>query len=199
MRALAFNFVRRAIIVPVVVTALLLAVLMYMAPRQIAQSAANVNTVYAGGVSLASFNTVDYDSFSALTEDAFVGTLSCEALEMPAVAVLNGTQNNANIGMAENSAEPWGSNSGILLIGMNTVNQLKYLHSAAVGNEFTFSFYGNGNYRYAVERVVPNCAEDDLDAYCEEGTLVLCLPYNDVSSEDAPALYLVCVAREVQG
>ncbi len=197
MLALAFNFFKRAVLVPAAVLALVLAALTVVFPQRVARSAQQVNTVYAGSVSLSSFNTVEYDSFSALPEDALVGTLESDDLEMPAVAVLYGTENRSNIGMAALSSEPWGDNGGLLLLGENTYNQLKYLHRAAEGDVFTFRFYGREAYRYAVEEIIAGCTESDLASYCEEGKLVMCFTYPDLSNENEDKLYFVCVAGEV--
>ncbi len=192
MLSIIFNLVKRAIIIPAVVLAVAIAGLTFLMPRL-----SFVSERTEKEFDISSYNPVQYDEFSTLSEEAFVGFLSTEDFEFRQIPVLYNSDTGAGVSLYDISKEPW-NGGGLILTGKNTYNQFRLLHNARVGDKISFDFYDNASFDYKISKIIPNVRGDELTSYYKDKTLVMCLPYNDFSNLGDLYYYTVYIAKQVK-
>ena len=194
MGSLIFNFLKRAVIVPAVITGIVLAVFLMRMPSQIASSKERFVQTEASDISLSDFSTVSFTAFSQLTDGDYVGTVKCDSIGMAERPIVYNTLNKAFIYLDARSTEPW-DNGCVILWGENNAAQLLNLHSAKIADTFEVSFYENESRSYSLQKIVTNVTEDEIYDYSEADTLLLILPYNDFSALGESRLYTIYIAK----
>lgn len=197
MRTLLVNFIRRAIVVPLVAAVLAAAFLIFVGPRAIAKSSVPVaETAVIESVDLTGYALRSYDTFKQLKSGDFVATIKCEKIAFGEKAVVYDSSEKSNIVMHKLSTEPW-NNGGVMFIGANTSEQFKDLHNAKAGDKFVVSFYDNETYTYKLKKIIPSADAKELTSYIKDNTLVLCLQYNDFKDLGNKYFYQVFIAERV--
>lgn len=82
MNSLKFNFVRRAFIIPVLLSAIVVAVVWFTAPKMIESSNA-VSVAAATDVDISKYKLNEYDKFSQLKSGEYVATIACKIRQSP--------------------------------------------------------------------------------------------------------------------
>lgn len=194
MRSLIFNFIKRSVLVPVVVTAAVLALLLTLGGRAATASQAKLTPAAAAAPDLSGYSSSLYDSFEQLTDGALIGTLSGLDGALSDKVVCYQPTDRSQLAMAEGSTAPW--NGGAMLItGTDTENQLAAMHRAKVGSDLTLTVIGRDTYPYTVTRIDAGVTEENLASYLQENTLVVAFPYKNLAVGSNADLYIVCIAE----
>lgn len=194
MGSLFFNFIKRAIIVPLLAAALVSGIVILAASNAVAASEINVSDgVSRKPLDITSYSTRDYKSFSQLKPGEFVGTVKCDAIGLSERAILFSESESSDIKMHKQSVEPW-KNGGILIVGANTDEQLRAFHYAEKGDVVTISLYDNGSYDYKIKKILPCENDKTIASHIAENRLVVCLPYNDFTDLGNACFYQVFIA-----
>ncbi|MGN0523480.1 MAG: sortase domain-bontaining protein [Eubacterium sp.] len=197
MNSLLFNFARRSILVPLVVTLLAVSITCVLMPKLAASS--NKDTpVTANEIDVAQYSLTDYNSFSELEDDTYIGNISVPKVNINCAVIYNSNTEIDALNMISSSTEPWG-NGAMVVTGTNTKSQLNYLHRANIGDEIDFEPYKHSYYQYKISDIIYGVDEDSLESCLKENTLVLCLPYTDFYDADDENLYTVYIADLVNG
>ncbi len=198
MNSLVFNFIKRAVIVPVVCAALAAAVLIFAGPRAVAKTAAvgnkTSNTVKT--LDITAFSAKSYEGFSELKSGDFIGSVSSEDIGFGEKAISYHAAEDGSIIMSKASKEPWNGGS-LLLIGANTSDSFKPLHRCQIGDTFKVSFYNKDVYTYRLTKILPCEEEKKLSSHLGENRLLLCLQYYDFTNLGNDYFYQVFVAEMV--
>lgn len=197
MNSLLFNFARRSILIPLVVTLLALAASFVAMPRLVASSN-NETPVVANRVDVADYKLTDFDSFKSLEKETYIGNISIENLNINSAVVYGSGDELDALIMKKGSTEPWSTGS-MVVTGTNTKSQFNYLHSAQIGDGVNLEVYKHSTYRYKISGIKYGVEENDLKSYFKNNTLVLCLPYTNFYSVDQDNLYTVYTADLVNG
>lgn len=194
MDSLKFNFVRRAFIVPVLLSAVVIAIIWFAAPKIIESSNA-VSVAAVSDVNISKYNLNEYNKFSQLKSGGYVATVNCKnpAVSCP-VLYLDDIETGTAY-MSKNSTEPW-NNGTVAFVGDNFDSEFKSLHSAKVGDKIYVNFYKHGTYTYKVTKITANKKLSDLKLYeKQKNKLILCLPYTDFESADNSLIYTFFIAE----
>ncbi|MCR5207065.1 MAG: sortase [Eubacterium sp.] len=193
MDSLFLNFLKRAVLVPLLAAAIVAGGFMFIGTKAAAES--NVEpSKPESSVNLTGYTVKSYKTFDELKQGNYVCALSCESAWEGEKAVLFSESDGNSITMSKNSVEPW-NKGGVLIIGNNTDAQFKGLHNAVNGDTVEVSFYDNGSYSYTVKKVIPCAEEEKLNSFVKNNTLVLCLSYNNFTNLGNAYFYRVVIAE----
>lgn len=196
MNSLFVNFIKRAIIVPLLVSCIAAALILFAGPRAVARTnAAADNSSASESLDLTGYSLKSYSSFNQLKSGDLVATIKCENILLGEKAVIFDSSDKSNIVMHKASVEPW-NKGGVLFVGANTSDQFKLLHDAEIGEKFVVSFYDNDTYTYKLKRIIPCAEAKELTSYIKENRLVLCLQYNDFKDLGNSYYYQVFIAEK---
>ena len=191
MNSLIANFIKRAIIVPVILTALVIAGISFIVPKYISAS----QTPQTSSVEQLRYEKVDYETFSELKANETIGYMSSTDFDFSSNVIFNSNKAKHS-SLSKDSKEPW--NGGCVVVyGMNTKTQFNSLHKAEKGYKIDFEFYGKDKYTYKITDIIPNQTSEDIKKLKKDNALLLCLSYNDFSDLGNSYLYTVYVAEMV--
>ena len=198
MDSLTVNFIKRAIIVPLIAALLTAALLVTAGPRITAKSevAKNNETTQVQSLDLTGYSVKSYKTFKQLKSGDLAATIKCENIGFGEKAVVFDISDKRYITMNKARSEPW-NNGGVLFMGNNTSEQFKELHAAQKGDEFVVSFYDNDAYTDKLKKIIPCATAKELTSYIKDNTLVLCLQYNDFKDLGNSYYYQVYIAEMV--
>ena len=194
MASLLFNFFKRAIVVPVVVTAIVIGIIYAFAPKFINEEK---NRVPASNetVNLSEYDVKDYNNFDELKHGGYIGKISCKSVDIGELPVVYARQTKKAVYAIESSSEPW-NGGGMLIIGYDTFEQFAKLYNSEKGDKVTLEFYSKDTYNYKIESKVTGVRENELKNFIEEDKLILAVPYNDFSNLGNSYFYTLYVARK---
>ncbi len=194
MGSLIFNFFKRALLVPAIVTGIIFAALLAYLPAISASSDNLQPNEVNGSPDLSSYSSKQYSEFSELKSEDLIGTIACEAAGLGETPVLYNSQKNTNLSLLKSSSEPW-NNGSVVVYGENRGNQFSPLHRAEVGDVVDFSFYSNNSYEYEIEEIKTGLSYGEISSFSGDNTLVLAYSYNDFSDLGNSYLYTVFIAK----
>ena len=193
MGSLIFNFIKRAVVVPILVTAVVIAAIMFFVPDKVAQSNTTA-AVSIAEINLNDYSVKDYKKLSELRSDDYVGSIECADIALPKKALVFDAESKNDISVIKGSVEPW-NKGGMVIVGANTVNQFNSLHNVRKGDIFKVEFYGNKTYSYTVKKIVTGARQKELGSYLSEKTIAVAVPYNDFSDINGDSFYTVYIAK----
>ena len=192
MASLLFNFFKRAIVVPVVVTALVIGAIYALAPKFINETSTRV---VSGNqtINLSEYHVKEYSSFKDLKSGGYIGKVSCENVDLGETPVVYLSQNEKAVYAVQGSEEPWNGGS-ILIIGNDVYSQFAKLYNSEKGDKVKLEFYSNDTYNYRIEKKVTGVKESEFKDYLRDEKLILAVPYNDFSNLGNSYFYTLYVA-----
>ena len=194
MDSLKFNFVRRAFIIPALLSAVIIAVIWFAAPKMIESSNA-VSVVAATDVNISKYKLNEYNKFSQLKSGDYVATITCKNSAVSCPVLYLDDIETGTAYMPKFSTEPW-NNGTVAFVGDNFESEFKSLHSAKIGDEVYVNFYKHGTYTYKITKITANNKLSDLKQYeKQKNKLILCLPYTDFESADSSSIYTFFIAE----
>lgn len=193
MKPLLLNFIKRFILVPVLLTALIIVGVGIKLPSVVADSK-SVTVITSPVVDIDKYNLVSYKSFKDLKSGDYVATVSCEELRINCVACFDSSAELHAAEVLKQSKEPW-NNGNVAIIGENLTTQFKYLHNASIGTEIVVNYYQNETCTYSIKKIVDICKKENIIDYLKQYNLVLCIPYVDFDSPTGSMLYHVYLAE----
>ncbi len=194
MNSLKFNFVRRAFIIPVLLSAIVVAVVWFTAPKMIESSNA-VSVAAATDVDISKYKLNEYDKFSQLKSGEYVATIACKNSAVSCPALYLDDIETGTAYMTKASTEPWNDGT-VAFVGDNFDSEFKSLHSAKIGDEVYVSFYKHGTYTYKITKITANNKLTALKQYeKQKNKLILCLPYTDFESAESSSIYTFYIAE----
>ena len=193
MKSIVLSFIRRAVIVPVLITAVVTAVIYFALPKFLNDSDEGKSAYTVTSLDLSPYNVNQYDAFSELEKNDFVGSVYSEKLGFGESAVLFDCDGE-HISLDKDSAEPWNS-GGVILYGDDSSSQFGNLENAEIGDEITVKFYSNEEYTYTVTDIKANLRYDEVKKYAADNTLIAAISYNDFSNLGEDYLYTIYIAE----
>ena len=191
MNSLIANYLKRAFIVPVVLTALVIFALSVIVPKYISSS----QTTQTSYVEQLRYEKVDYETFNQLKANETIGYMSSNDFDFSSNVIFN-SNIAKHSSLSKDSTEPW--NGGcVVVFGTNTKTQFNSLHKAEKGYKIDFEFYGKDKYTYKITDIISNQTKEDISKLKKDNTLLLCLSYNDFSDLGNSYFYTVYVAEMV--
>ena len=191
MGLLVFNFIKRSLLVPALVTALVIGGLTLYGNRAASASQSKLTpTTATEELDLSGYSSSLYDSFAELNNGDLIGTISSDAIGLAPAVICYHLDNRSEVSMAEGSTAPWESGA-MLLIGADTARQLRAMHNAVTGSELTLDISGKETYQYTVTQIDTGVTEAQLENYLIDGTLAVAIPYKNLSGATAPDYYIV--------
>ena len=199
MTSLMFNFVKRAIIIPILLLVIVVVCIYLVVPRMLntANAAPSTETVEdADIVDLSySYDTVEYDSFNKLGQGNYVGTIECANVGMSKIAIVYDDDQKNAVSTFTGSREPW-KNGSIAIITNDISSDLSKIYNAEKGDEIKVDFFSNNEYTYTLEKKVIGKTEKDIKSYMNGTDLVICVPYNNFSDLSNSFYYTIYIARK---
>lgn len=195
MNSLTFNFIKRAIIVPVIITALCICGIRLVAPRLV-ESSNQQAALTSESVNASIYNLVKYNDFKDLKNHDYVATVKCEKIAMNCAALFAAHDEPQAVELNAKSSEPW-NDGHLAFIGENTSAQFNKLHHADIGDEIEIEFYKHDKYTYKISKIEHSYSRDKIENSINKSDLLLCCAYNDFSDMDNSKLYTVYFADEI--
>lgn len=195
MNSLILNFIKRAVIVPVIVTALCVCGVRFIAPKLV-ESSNQVSAVTSESVDASIYNLVKYNNFNDLKKNDYVATVTCETVGMSCAAVFNCEDEPKAVDVDASSTEPWNDGT-VVLVGENTASQFNKLHKANLGDEVVVEFYKHDKYTYKISKIEHSYSRENIQNSMKYKGLLLCCAYNDFSDLENSKLYTVYFAEKV--
>ena len=194
MTSFVFNFLKRALIIPLALAAVVTVAVVALVPKycNFNNESAGAYTVQA--LDLSQYEVEEYTAFSELDGGALVGGIKSDSVGFGENAIINNSSENGSIRLSKVSTEPW-NNGAVVLIGKNTENGFKSLHQADVGDTLTLNCFSNGEYSYKITDIKTNLTESELEALAKENTLVAAVSYNDFSKLGESFFYTAFIAE----
>lgn len=193
MKPLFFNFIKRFILVPVLLTVIVVIVVGIKLPSVVADSQ-NVTVITSPVVDTDKYNLVSYKSFKDLKSGDYVATVFCEELQINCAACFDSSAELHAAEVLKQSKEPW-NKGNVAIVGDNLTTQFKYLHNAGIGTEIVVDYYHNETCTYSIKKIVDVSNIEDVIEYLKQYNLVLCIPYVDFDSPTGSMLYHVYLAE----
>lgn len=192
MTSLLLNFLRRAILVPVLLTAVVIFSVYTVVPKYVYSG--NKDEVETESVvDLSSYNTKDYASFKNLKSGDYVGTVECPSVGMNKTPIIFSEERKGVASLCKDSKDPW--NKGAFAIATNdTKCEIGKLYNSKIGDEITVEFYSKGEYTYKLEKVIVGKTKKDINSYIKDSKLVICVPFNDFSDLNNSYYYTFYIA-----
>lgn len=195
MTSLLFNFFKRAIIVPIILTIIASVGIYVVTPGLINRGGEGKAASDDSVIDLSSYDTRDYKTFSQLKEGEYVGTIECSNIGLNKTAVVYQTDKSNSIFASGDSKEPW-NNGGTAIVTTDTKSELSKFYNAEKGDKITVDFFSNGEYTYKLDKKVICQTEKDIKNYIKPSTLVICVPYNDFTNLSYSYYYTIYIARK---
>ena len=193
MASLLLNFFKRAIIVPVIVTALVIGAIYAVTPHFITERKSRTSSLN-DRIDLSLYSVKEYDSFKELRAGDYIGDLSCESVDLGRTAIVYKSQVNNAVYAIDGSKEPWNGGS-MLIVGNDVYSQFAKLYNSKKGDKISLEFYSRETYTYKIENKVVGVTDAELKGYLTDGKLVLAVPYNDFSNLGSSFFYTLYIAR----
>lgn len=190
MLSLTLNFLKRAVFVPLLLSAAFIAALWVMPPIQ----ADDGNNTVLSKVDISQYTARQYNRFEELERDDYAGALFSRDFAFGEVPVLYNVEHANTASLAKGSGEPWNGGS-MLVTGKNADNQFKKLHAAQKGDTVVFEPYSQNGFTFTITQIQHGVREAELKKYLKKGSLVLAYPYNDFSNLGNAVYYTVIVAQ----
>lgn len=200
MNKLKSEYIKKAVIIPLLVLAVLIIAATFIVPKFIDSLPVGTDKVHA----VTQYNVEEYDlfpteysKFDELTHNRFVGWLSSEDVALGcAVTYDSENEDSKAASLIKGSTEPW--NDGcVMIIGKNTDNEFRNLHKAKIGDEVEVEFYKNNTYKYQISDIEYTVSRDEIKNYKNKNSLIMCLPYKNFD-KSGEYYYIVFVADLIE-
>lgn len=200
MNKLKSEYIKKAVIIPLLVLAVLILAATFIVPKFIDSLPVGTDKVHA----VTQYNVEEYDlfpteysKFDELTHNRFVGWLSSEDVALGcAVTYDSENEDSKAASLIKGSTEPW--NDGcVMVIGKNTDNEFRNLHKAKIGDEVEVEFYKNNTYKYQISDIEYTVSRDEIKNYKNKNSLIMCLPYKNFD-KNGGYYYTVFVADLIE-
>lgn len=203
MNSLFFNFIRRAIIFPVIVVVIIVLLISFGANRQVSRT--NVDyTANSAEISIDDFSPKEYNSFSEIKEGRYVCTSKIGNFESAVLyGSLEGQSEITNLFyMNSTSTEPW--NNGCVKIMSDSWNQMNRLLDVRIGDSIQCQFYhGDENLEtdvtecsYKVIAIENGKSAKYISKYQNADTLLVCASYDNIADKNQSFYYVIVAERE---
>lgn len=200
MNKLKSEYIKKAVIIPLLVLAVLILAATFIVPKFIDSLPVGTDRVHA----VTQYNVEEYDlfpteysKFDELAHNRFVGWLSSEDVALGcAVTYDSENEDSKAASLIKGSTEPW--NDGcVMIIGKNTDNEFRNLHKAKIGDEVEVEFYKNNTYKYQISDIEYTVSRDEIKNYKNKNSLIMCLPYRNFD-KNGEYYYTVFVADLIE-
>lgn len=202
MTSLFFNFIKRAIIYPLIAAVLVCLLISFAVSRQ-AQSATDVNPVKAAAVSMDDYSPKEYNEFSQLKQGKYALTVT-HGERQSAVLYDNVDEQNdiSNLFyLHPSSTEPW--NNGCVKIMSDSWYQMNNLLDIKIGDTIEGDFYYSDDnerdttvYKYKVKSIMNGKTAKSIAKYDDADSLLLCTAYENIANRNQKIYYVVVAQRE---
>lgn len=193
MKSLFISFLKRFLLIPILVTVVVIAVIAIKVPNAVSVSNLTVSAS-APDVDISVYNLVEYEKFSSLKEGDYVATVSSDEISLGCAVCYESTNDLNAVTMLKCSKEPWLGGS-VVLMGENVKQKFKYLHNSTIGTEININFYKNATCKYKITSVEYNHTQEELKDCMKKADLVLCVAYKDFESPNGSNLYITYFAE----
>ena len=192
MASLLLNFIKRAIIIPIAVTVIVIGVIYSAVPRFISEGQTRTSSLN-DRIDLSLYNVKEYNSFKELNAGDYIGDLRCENIDLGSTAVVYKTESDNAVYASGVSKEPWSSGS-MLIIGNDNSSQFGKFYNSKKGDKISLEFYSKETYKYKIEKKVVGVTDSELNGYVKDGKLIIAVPYNDFSNLGSSFFYTLYIA-----
>lgn len=200
MNRLKSDYIRKAVIFPLITVAVLIVLAAVFVPKIIAilpVSTDKTQAVKTYDAKQYDYYLKDYDEFDSLRLNRFVGWLSSDDAALGCAVTYDSENEDTDAAsLLTDSTEPW-NNGCVMIIGDNSDAEFRNLHKADVGDEVTVDFYSNDSYNYRIKQIEVNVSREEIADYKKPNSLILCRPYKNFA-EDGSYFYVVYVADLVK-
>lgn len=199
MRRLKSQYIKKAILFPLIIVILLTILAIPVVPRFIQMMPRSINPTGAVlDYDESDYYLVNYKNFGDLRLNNFVGWLSSDDIALGcAITYKSEDENTTAASLLERSSEPWNDGT-LVIVGDNTDREFRNLHKATINNEFTIEFHKHDSYTYAVKDIVPIVDKEEINKYMKDSDAILCLPYNDFSKLGSEYFYTIYLCDQVK-
>lgn len=192
MASLLLNFIKRAIIIPIAVTVIVIGVIYSAVPRFISEGQTRTSSLN-DRIDLSLYNVKEYNSFKELNAGDYIGDLRCENIDLGSTAVVYKTESDNAVYASGVSKEPW-SGGSMLIIGSDNSSQFGKFYNSKKGDKISLEFYSKETYKYKIEKKVVGVTDSELNGYVKDGKLIIAVPYNDFSNLGSSFFYTLYIA-----
>ena len=194
------GYIKKALIFPLVVVAILVIIAALSVPGIIRGLPVSTDRVQA----VKTYNAKDYDyylkefdSFDELRLNRFVGWLSSDDVALGCAVTYNSEDEDSDAcSLLTASTEPW-NNGCVMIIGDNSDIEFRNLHKATVGDVVTVDFYAKDSYSYKIKQIEVNVTKDEIADYKANNRLILCKPYKNFE-QDGTYFYSIYIADLIE-
>lgn len=192
MNNLLFGFLKKSIIVPVVVAALIMVVTGIAVPKMITSSL--TTSVVAQEIDISAYNLKEYSKFETLEQGDYVASITADTINLNCAICYNSVKEINSAGLLKQSKEPWNKGS-VAIIGENENTKFKPFHNATVGTKLSINFYKNAVCNYEITEITYNNSRKAINEQLKKNDLLLCVPYTNFDSPNGEKLYIIYSAK----
>ena len=185
MKTIILSFIKRAVVIPLVITALCFS-LIYFGIAGFTSRSDNQEK--------APVQTVSFEEFSALSAGDCIGRLSAGEYEN-SVMFADGYDDALFLG--EYSGEPWNGGS-VFIFGNSSNKQLGALRGLSKGDEVTLELFSNSTFTYKIRGVRYGLSINEVNKLSGKNKLYLCRSYYDFAGDGKSKLYAVYTADKTK-
>ncbi len=202
MTSLFFNFVKRAIVYPLIVTVLVCLVMSFTVSRQ-AQSSESVSSVNTAEVNMDDYSPKEYSEFSELKQGKYALTVSHGDVQSAVLYDNVEEQNDISnlFYLHPSSTEPW--NNGCVKVMSESWYQMNKALDIKLGDIIEGDFYHSDDnesdttvYKYKVKRIMNSKTATSITKFDEADTLLICTAYENLADKNQRTYYVVVAERE---
>ena len=196
MHDLKSGYIKKSLIFPLVVVAILVIIAALTVPGIISRLPVATDKTQA----VKTYNAKDYDyylkefdKFDDLRLNRFVGWISSDDVALGCALTYDSADEDSDAAsLLPESTAPW-KKCCVMIIGDNSDIEFRNLHKAAVGDEVSIEFYAKDMYTYKINQIEVNIEKDEISKYKKDNRLILCKPYKNFE-KDGSFFYTIYIA-----
>lgn len=202
MTSLLFNFIKRAIIYPLIVTALVCLLISFTMSKQAdtSDSSVSVKTVE---VSMDDYSPKEYNEFSQLKQGKYALTITHGSVQSAVLYDNVEEQNDISnlFYLNPSSTEPW--NNGCVKVMSDSWYQMNKALDIKIGDTIDGDFYHSDDnehdttvYKYKVKSIMNSKTAKAITKFDDADTLLICTSYENLADKNQKTYYVVVAERE---
>lgn len=202
MTSLSFNFIKRAILYPLIVTALVCSVISFALSRQV-QSSVSSASVKTAEVNIYDYSPKEYSAFSELKEGKYALTIIRK--DVQSVVLYDNVEEQSDISnlyyLHPSSTEPW--NNGCVKVMSDSWYQMNKILDIKIGDTIEGDFYHSDDnesdttvYKYKVKKIMNSKSAKSITNFDQADSLLICTSYENLADKNQKLYYVVVAERE---
>lgn len=202
MTSLLFNFIKRAILYPLIVTVLVCLGISFAISSQV-QSSVSSASVKSAEVSIYDYSPKEYSAFSELKQGKYALTITHKNVQ--SAVLYDNVEAQTDISnlyyLHPSSTEPW--NHGCVKVMSDSWYQMNKAFDIKIGDTIEGDFYHSDDnesditvYKYKVKRIMNSKSAKSITKFDKADSLLICTSYENLADKNQKMYYVIVAERE---